>query len=105
VKVELLYFEGCPSHAALLPRLGELLVDAGVSDEIELRRVESAEAAEAGCFLGSPTVRVDGADVEPGAEQPSDFGPKCRLFRTPQGISPTPPEEWLRTALGCVEAS
>jgi hypothetical protein len=100
VKVELLYFEGCPSHEALLPRLRELLAEARVSGEIELRRVESPEAAEAERFLGSPTIRIDGGDVEPGAEERSDFGLKCRLFRTPRGTSPTPPEEWLRAALG-----
>jgi hypothetical protein len=99
VKVELLYFRGCPSHEALLLRLRELLAEARLSGEIELRRVESPEAAESERFLGSPTVRIDGRDVEPGAEERSDFGLKCRLFRTSRGTSPSPPEEWLRTAL------
>jgi len=99
MRVEVLYFDGCPSHERVLPRLRELLAEGGASEQVELRCVESLEAAEAERFLGSPTVRVDGADVEPGADGRSDFGLKCRLFRTSQGVSSTPPDEWLRAAL------
>ncbi len=100
MRVEVLYFDGCPSHERVLRRLLELLAERGISEQVELRRVESLEAADHERFLGSPTVRVDGADVEPGADERSDFGLKCRLFRTSQGLSPTPPDEWLRAALG-----
>ena len=65
MRVELLYFDGCPSYHVLLPRLRELLVAASVSEEVALRRIESAEEAEAEHFLGSPTLRVDGQDVDP----------------------------------------
>lgn len=84
----------------MLRRLRELLAERGISEQVELRRVESFEAADVERSLGSPTVRVDGADVEPGADERSDFGLKCRLFRTSQGLSPTPPDEWLHAALG-----
>jgi len=100
MRVEVLYFDGCPSHAALLPRLRTLVSEMRPDARVELRRVESPEAAQVERFLGSPTVRVEGADVEPGAEGRSDFGLKCRLFRTEDGSSPTPPDEWLRAALG-----
>jgi hypothetical protein len=96
--VELLYFDGCPSHERLLPTVRRLAADAGA--ELALRRVETPAAAEAMRFLGSPTVRVDGADIEPGADARADFGLKCRLYRFDGGQSPTPPEEWLRAALG-----
>ncbi len=97
--VELLYFDGCPSHEALLPRLRTVLAETGTASQVEMRRIESPEAAEAERFLGSPTVRVDGADVEPGAERREDFGLKCRLFRTRESNSPVPPDEWIRSAL------
>ena len=66
MRIELLYFDGCPSHAAFLPRLQELLARVGVDGAVEQRRVESDEAAEREQFLGSPTVLVDGVDVDPG---------------------------------------
>lgn len=99
MKVELLYFEGCPSYEALLPELRDWLAEEEVSEEIQLRRVESIEEAERERFLGSPTVRVDGEDVDPGAAAREDFGLKCRLYRTPAGLKPTPPADWVRAAL------
>jgi hypothetical protein len=99
VTVELLYFDGCPSHEALLPRLRALLADAGVTAEVELRRVESAEAAERERFLGSPTLRIDGRDIEPAAAERTDYGVKCRLYATEDGLQGTPPDAWIRDAL------
>jgi hypothetical protein len=99
MKVELLYFDGCPSHAHLLPRLRALIDDAGVGADVELRRVESLDAAVAERFLGSPSVRVDGRDIEPGAEERTDFGLKCRLYPTPDGLRGTPADEQLLAAL------
>jgi hypothetical protein len=100
MKIELLYFEGCPSHAVLLPELRELLDRNGIHDEIELRRVETPEDAERERFLGSPSLRIEGHDIEPGADSRRDYGFKCRLYRTPEGTSGVPPAEWITAALG-----
>ena len=100
MKVELLYFDGCPSSEALLPRVRDLLAEAGVRDGIELRRVETHEAAVAERFLGSPTLRVDGVDVDPGAGERDDFGLKCRLYSGPSGLSGVPDDAWIRAAVG-----
>jgi hypothetical protein len=99
MKIELLYFDGCPSHAELLPRLRELLASEGIEQEIELRRVESPQDAERERFLGSPTVRIDGEDVDPTAEDRNDFGLECRLYATDEGLARTPPESWIRATL------
>jgi hypothetical protein len=50
-------------------------------------------------FLGSPTVRVDGQDVEPGARERDDFGIKCRLYATNDGLRTMPRDEWVLDAL------
>ena len=97
--IELLYFDGCPSHAAFLPRLRELLAQAGVDAPIRQRRVESDEAAQRERFLGSPTLRVDGVDVDPGAAERTDYGIKCRLYPGVRGLDATPPEAWVLAAL------
>jgi hypothetical protein len=99
VKVELLYFDGCPNDESLLPDLERLLVLEGVTDGLELRRIESPEAAVRERFLGSPTVRVDGQDVEPGATERRDFGLQCRLYRTGERLGHVPSDEWIREAL------
>jgi hypothetical protein len=99
MKIELLYFDGCPSHEALLPTLRALLADEGIETEVELRRVESVEAAERERFLGSPTVRVNGDDIDPDAAARTDFGMKCRLYRSSEGTSGVPPERWVLSAI------
>ncbi|HVF79998.1 MAG TPA: hypothetical protein VNA28_17025 [Solirubrobacteraceae bacterium] len=99
MKVELLYFVGCPNHEALVPRLRELLASTGVTGDVELVEVQDADAADRERFLGSPTVRIDGQDVEPGADQRSDFGLKCRLYATPDGLRGTPADEWVLATL------
>ena len=99
MKIELVYFDGCPNHEALLPRLREILEQSGVPAEIDLRRIADDQAAQRERFLGSPTVRVDGHDVEPDAELRTDYGMKCRLYRTASGLSGQPPQECLQAAL------
>jgi hypothetical protein len=96
--IEILYFEGCRGYERLLPRVRELAGRCGAG--VVLRPVESFEDAERLRFLGSPTVRVDGRDIEPDADERTDYGLKCRLYRSPEhGQSPVPPETWIRAAL------
>jgi hypothetical protein len=61
--------------------------------------VPDADAAVALRFLGSPTVRVDGHDVEPGADERRDFVLACRVYQTDQGTAGEPDEAWIRAAL------
>ncbi len=96
-RVELLYVDGCPGYEAMLPRLRELLGD---SAQLELRRITTPDEAQAERFLGSPTVRIDGEDVERGAGKRTDYGIKGRLYRTSDGQLRTPADEWVRGAMG-----
>jgi hypothetical protein len=95
--VELLHFHGCPGIDRVLPIVGPLAEAAGA--RVVQRRVETSDEAEAQRFLGSPTVRVDGVDVEPGAEQRDDYALKCRLYQTAGGLAGVPDEAWIREAL------
>ncbi len=99
MNVEVLYFDGCPSHESLLPRLRELMAQAGVDVAVQLTQVESVEAAERERFLGSPTLRIDGEDVDPTASERSDFGLKCRLYPGAEGLRGTVPDELVLAAL------
>ncbi|PZS34315.1 MAG: thioredoxin family protein [Pseudonocardiales bacterium] len=97
MKLEVLYSDGCPSHERLMPILREL---AATHDaELVQSRIETAERAEEARFLGSPSVRVDGRDVEPAAQTRTDYGLKCRLYRRPAGQSGLLPREWIQHAL------
>jgi hypothetical protein len=97
--VELLYFDGCPHYEALLARLRDLLQVAGVHVGVQLRSIPDDAAAVREQFLGSPTVRVDGHDVEAGADGRRDFGMRCRLYVTDEGLRELPLDEWVLDAL------
>lgn len=70
----------------------------------ELKHVESVEAAERERFLGSPTLRVDGQDVDPTAGERTDFGLKCRLYPSPDGLRGTVPDEFVLAAFRARDA-
>ena len=98
--IELLYWDGCPSHPTALAQLRDALAELGREDvEIVLRHVGDDAQARALGFVGSPTIRVDGADVVP---PPADEPPalSCRVYRRRDGrFSPTPDPADLRDAL------
>ena len=97
--VELLFWEGCPSHPRALADLRAALAAEGLDPgEVVVREVTTEEQAAREGFVGSPTIRIDGVDVQdPGAEP---AGLACRVFRRRDGrISPTPDPADLREAI------
>jgi hypothetical protein len=99
VKVELLWWDGCPSHPETLADLRAVLRDEGVDAEVELTEVETDEQAQREHFPGSPTIRLDGEDAFP-AEPGEPFSLTCRIYRLRDGrVSPTPDPEAIRDAL------
>ena len=97
--VEILYFDGCPNHSKVHSLVERVAGELGMEPRVRLVNVPDADAAERLRFLGSPTVRVDGRDVEPDAERRSDFALSCRVYRTERGVSGEPAEGWIRDAL------
>ena len=99
MKVELLWWDGCPSYPATLEDLTKVLREEGVDAEVALVEVENDEQARSERFLGSPTVRIDGVDALP-SEEAEPFSLTCRVYRLRDGrISATPDPEDLRDAV------
>ena len=98
-RVEILYFGGCPNHEPARALVERLATELRIEPEIRLVEVTDPEAAVELRFLGSPTVRVDGADVEPGAAERRDFAFSCRIYRSERGVAEQPDESWVREAL------
>lgn len=97
--VEILAFEGCPNRERATALVESVVADAGVDAEVRVIAVPDVEAAQRTRFLGSPTIRVNGRDIEPGADGRRDFLYGCRVFRTDSGLSGMPEPQWLRAAL------
>ena len=99
MRVELLWWEGCPSHPETLADLERVLREEGVAAEVEMVEVESDEQARVERFAGSPTIRLNGSDAFPaGDDEP--YSLTCRVYRLRDGrVSPTPDPEHLREAV------
>jgi Alkylmercury lyase len=97
--VEVFYFDGCPNHEPALALVEHVARELGLSPEIRLVHVPDQDAAQRLRFLGSPTIRVAGRDVDPHSEERSDYALSCRVFRTSAGIVGQPDERWVREAL------
>ena len=93
--IEILYFDGCPNHQPTLKLAREVVAELGLDAEIREVRVETAEEAERERFLGSPSVRVNGRDIEADARERGDFSLSCRMY----GSGGVPPKELLIAAL------
>jgi hypothetical protein len=97
--VELLWWEGCPSTDEALVMLREEMKALGLDPAgIEVREVATEDDADRETFVGSPTIRVDGRDVQPVADEP--IGLTCRVYRLPDGrVSPLPDRTEVRQTL------
>lgn len=102
--IELLYFAGCPNHDTFLPHLRELLRRLGEHRPVQLIDVTDDRSAQQHRFLGSPTLRIDGHDVEPDADQRTNYGMQCRIYYTVNGPAGAPPDAWIVSALNGTEA-
>lgn len=97
--VEILSFDGCPNHRSAIALVERVSRELGIEPELRLVNVPDQEAAVRLRFLGSPTIRIGGVDVDPQTEEREDYGLSCRIFRTASGFSGQPDEGWVRAAL------
>ena len=99
-RVEFLWWEGCPSHERALAELRDAMEATGLDPEgVEVRHVGTEDDAVRERFAGSPTIRVDGRDLQP-ADDSELAGLGCRVYRLRDGrVSPTPDPADLREAL------
>lgn len=94
MKIEVLYAPGCPNYQPAVERIEKILVSESLRVDIKRVPVNSDAEAKALQFPGSPTIRVNGTDVEP--NQTNATGLACRLYANSGGV---PSEEMLRRAL------
>src|SRR5215472_14495714 len=99
MKIEVLYFDGCPNHKPAVERVQQLLREEGVSAELLEVNVSDASIAQELRFLGSPSVRVNGLDVEPEARTARDYGMMCRTYAVNGRRDGLPSHEMLRQAI------
>ncbi len=100
MKIEVFYFEGCPHHLPAVERVRGVLSEMGIAETVIEVAVSGPAMARQIGFLGSPSVRVDGVDVEPAARGSDQVGFGCRtcVHRGVREGMPSP--ELIRSVFG-----
>lgn len=98
MKIQLLYFDGCPSWESGLKNLEVALLEENLSASIEMVKVTDDDEAMRLKFLGSPHFRVNGHDLWP--ENRGAYSLSCRVYPTPEGFKGFPTVAMLRQQLG-----
>jgi hypothetical protein len=99
LKVELLYFAGCPNYPPALRVLTDVLKECGVEEEIAEIHVRDLHQANALAFPGSPTIRINDTDVEAEPHPIQSFGMTCRSYLVNGKRQGVPPAEWIHKAV------
>ena len=98
-RVELLFWDGCPSHPQALEDLRAAMAEFGLDpDQVLVREVDTEQRADRERFVGSPTIRIDGVDLQDPGDEPSVL--TCRVYHRRDGrVSPVSDPADVRDAL------
>lgn len=94
MRIEILYLDGCPNHSPALGLLRAVLAGEGLHEEVIEVEVRDESVARKLKFFGSPTIRVNGLDIEVSSRQVNQTGLACRCY-----LGGLPSEDMIRTAV------
>ena len=98
MRVEVLYVPDCPHYPGAVKRLRAALAAEGVPAEVLEVAVTDLITAEKHRFRGSPTIRINGRDIEGESQEPESFALACRLYPGTKEIG-LPPAEMIQRAI------
>ena len=97
--IEVLYVQDCPHYPEALAMVERVRAELGIDSQLHTTLIIDQAAAEQARFPGSPTVRVEGHDVEPGSGPAIEYVLGCRLYRLEHRFAGHPEERWVCEAL------
>jgi hypothetical protein len=97
--IEVFFIDGCPNYQPTIDRVHQILEEMAMTADVLNIRVADSDSAQANRFAGSPTVHVDGVDVDPSVRTSSQFGVMCRTYPDGGRRQGVPPTELIRQAL------
>ena len=99
MKVELFYIARCPNYREAARTLRETLRELGARDEVLEVEVTDAAQAQALEFIGSPSIRIEGRDIQPIVKEQCQYGLACRTYLSGGKTNGLPPIEMIRAAV------
>lgn len=99
MKIEILYFSGCPNWQKAVDRTRRALAELGRADAvIDAQEVHAVPFCPRS-WAGSPTILVDGRDLFPAERDPGVGLDTCRIYQSADGLEGAPGLDQLRNAL------
>ena len=99
MKIEILVFDGCPNIETTEKLVSETINELGIDANIEIVNVVDNDDAVAKRFLGSPSVRIDGKDLEVEEDELTQYTMRCRIYRDGDKQSGVPSKDILMDKL------
>ena len=99
VKIDILFIKGCPGYLLTKKYIEEIVFDEAVDAKVSLIQIDNDEDAGKLHFIGSPTVRVEGKDIDEDFKDNKDYGVKSRLYHIEGNPFDHPSKNMLRDAI------
>ena len=99
VLIEILARTDCDSRGMAINVVEQVVAETGIPAEVQVIDVSTLAQAKRLRFVGSPTVRVEGRDVDRQPNGYSDVSLGDRVYRTERGLAGWPDAEWVRESI------
>ena len=100
LRIDFLYWQDCPSHVETWERLQAVLRHEGLQADIHRIEIKTDEEAAQFGFPGSPTLRINGRDIDADGASDQRVGLSCRIYHDASGrVVPLPSEALILKAL------
>ena len=99
MNIEILYTSDCPNFPQTVETITKVLEECGLKEQITPIEVTDQELAVRLAFPGSPTVRINGSDVEPELPPTYSYGLTCRTYMVNGKRQGAPHYDWIHDAI------
>lgn len=103
MNIEFLYFDGCPSWKKAFDDLITVKENLGIETEIQMIDIKSEEDVQKYRFLGSPSIRINGQDIEEKIRDDTEYSMRCRVYRDGLMLNGWPPKELIENGFKGIE--
>lgn len=97
--IEILYTDECPFWKEALKLIEAVIEESSMEISVKRTKISSLAEAKRLKFPGSPTVRINGVDIDPAVKETEGYV-GCRIYRYKERMYEYPPREMIKSALG-----
>ncbi len=99
LSIDLLYYDDCPHYKEAEKALKEVLDEEHIDAEVQMVSVSKGGRADPWHFIGSPTIFINGEDLDPEVDRETPYQGHCRMYMYKDELFEYPPKEMIREGL------